>query len=57
MMKDAVHIRIMEKDNGFRGETNLSIMMSSWLCYGGIWRCENKITLALGLQGEPTSPS
>ena len=45
MIKDATYIRIMEKDNGFRGEMKLFIMMNSWLCYGGVWRCENKISL------------
>ena len=45
MIKDAMYIRIVEKDNGFREEMKLFIMMNSWLCYGGIWRCENKISL------------
>ena len=44
MINDAMYIRIMEKDSGFRGEMKLFIMMNSWLCYGGIWRCE-KISL------------
>lgn len=57
MIKDAMYIRIMEKDNGFRGQMKLFIMMNSWLCYGGAWRCENKITLSLRLHRDPASPS
>lgn len=45
MIVGAMNVRSMERYNGFRGEMKPFIMMNSWVCYGGVWRRKNKITL------------